>query len=187
MINKSGLHLIIAELSFNVIPFHVRLSLLSSLAISFCLIQRWNVQRASLIMRRFDLRLNWVKKLRLNTCHLQLTNASPLLVSFEDSLSSRIINSFFKVNGKCHFECCQKRQFVICYALLLRIKANVEKEESFTACVWKLLPAAFTSTSFSLFLYPFNGSETQTGVHLSLSADILAMLFGFKPTWPCTS
>lgn len=40
MINKSGLHLIIAELSFNVILLYVRLSLLSSLAVSFCLTQR---------------------------------------------------------------------------------------------------------------------------------------------------
>jgi len=122
MINKSGLHLIIVQLSFNVIPFHGSLSLLSSQAISFCLIQRWNVRRGPLIIRCFDLRLNLFKKARLNICHLQLTNTLPLLVSFEDSLSSRIINSFFKVIGKCHFEWAQ---IFICYARLLCIKANV--------------------------------------------------------------
>lgn len=40
LINKARLHLIIVGLSFNGILFYVRLSLLSTRAVSFCLIRR---------------------------------------------------------------------------------------------------------------------------------------------------
>lgn len=65
---------------------------------------------------------------------------------------------------------------VICYALLLCIKANVEKEESYTVRV--ITPAS--NSHPSVLFYSFNSLETQTGIHLSLSADI--SLRGFKPT-----
>lgn len=77
--------------------------------------------------------------------------------------------------------------FVICYALLLRIKANVEKDESYTVCVI----TSASNSHLAVCFYSFNTVETQTGIRLSLSADIsswdLAVLCGFKPAWPRTS
>lgn len=58
---------------------------------------------------------------------------------------------------------------VICYALLLCIKANVEKEDSYAMCV--ITPAS--NNHPSVLFYSFNSLETQTGTHLSLSAAIL--------------
>lgn len=76
---------------------------------------------------------------------------------------------------------------VICYALLLHFKANVEKEESCTMYV--ITPAS--NDHLSVLYYSFSILETQTGIRLSLSADIspqnLSVLCGFKPTWPRTS
>lgn len=59
---------------------------------------------------------------------------------------------------------------VICYALVWCIKANVEKEESYTVC----MPAAITSPCF---FYSFNSLETHTGIGLSCSTDISPLRF----------
>lgn len=50
---------------------------------------------------------------------------------------------------------------VICYALLLCIKANVEEEKSYIVCV--ITPAS--NNHLSVLFYPFNSLETQTGIH----------------------
>lgn len=83
---------------------------------------------------------------------------------FEDSLSAQIINSFFKVNDKCHYGCSQMLRIVICYALLLYFKANVEEEEYFT--VFANNPVSSTQTPF------FNSSVSQTSFHLFLRPEI---------------
>lgn len=57
---------------------------------------------------------------------------------------------------------------VICYALLLRIKANVAKEDSYTVC--EITHAS--NDHLSVLFYSFNSLKTQTGIHLSLGANI---------------
>lgn len=56
---------------------------------------------------------------------------------------------------------------VICYALLLRIKANVAKEDSYTVC-----GITHASNDHLSVFYSFNSLKTQTGIHLSLGANI---------------
>lgn len=57
---------------------------------------------------------------------------------------------------------------VICYALLLRIKANVEKEESYTMYV--ITPVSHYH--LSVLFYSINSLETQAGIHFSFTEDI---------------
>lgn len=58
---------------------------------------------------------------------------------------------------------------VICYALLLCIKANVEKEGSYTMCV--ITPVSHYH--LSVHFYSINTSlETQAGINFSFRKDI---------------
>lgn len=51
---------------------------------------------------------------------------------------------------------------VICYTLLLRIKANVEKEGSNAVCVI----THASNDHLCVLLHSFNNLETQTGIHV---------------------
>lgn len=56
----------------------------------------------------------------------------------------------------------------MCYTLLLRIKANVVGEDSRSVCE---ITGASTD-HLSVFFYSLNSLKTQTGIHLSLGANI---------------
>lgn len=103
-------------------------------------------------------------------CHLQLTNPSPLLVSFEDSLSSQIINSFYKVNGKCHFESFHMCQTVICYVLFFYIKAHVKKDASFTVHVSNLASNFHLTELFFVVVLPPPPNPTHTHIFFNPAA-----------------
>lgn len=92
-------------------------------------------------------------------------------------LWAAIRNSFFKVNGKCHLECSQKRQTLsfVMYCCCVSKQKCWDRRSLF--CVI----TCASSSHLSVPLYSFCTLETQTGIHLFLSVSISQCFVALNP------